>query len=119
MNGIEKQAAFYRGYLIHERSLVPLTIILTSVVALWLIVYLVAAVAGPAQGGGGRTTSATFIRNHPAASFPIGRDASTRTFTCCCATADNRARVMPNSYLNATRDAGAVGVGKLTPGWVR
>jgi hypothetical protein len=33
MNGIEKQAAFCRGY-----SLVLLTIILTSVVALWLIV---------------------------------------------------------------------------------
>jgi hypothetical protein len=45
MNGIEKQAAFYRGYLPHERSLAPLTIMLTSVVALWLIVYLVAAVA--------------------------------------------------------------------------
>jgi hypothetical protein len=32
MNGIEKQAAFYRGYLTDERSLVPLTIRLTSLV---------------------------------------------------------------------------------------
>jgi hypothetical protein len=110
MNGIEKQAAFYRGYLTHERSLVPLTIMLTSVVALWLFVYLVAAVAGPAQGGGGRAASVTFIRNPPAASSPIRRDASTRTFPCCCATEDNRARVMPNSHLTATRDAGAVAV---------
>jgi hypothetical protein len=47
MNGIEKQAAFYRGYLTDERSLVPLTIMLTSLVALWLIVYLVTAVGGP------------------------------------------------------------------------
>jgi hypothetical protein len=85
MNGIEKQAAFYRGYLTDERSLVPLTIILTSVLALWLLVYLVAAVAGPAQGAGGRSASATFIRNRPAASSPIRRDASTRTFPCCCA----------------------------------
>ena len=45
MNGIEKQAAFYRGYLTDERSLVPLTIVLVSVVALWLLVYLVATVA--------------------------------------------------------------------------
>ena len=33
MNGIEKQAAFYRGYLTDERSLVPLTIVLATVVA--------------------------------------------------------------------------------------
>ncbi len=45
MTGIEKQAAFYRGYLTDERSLVPLTILLATVVALWLLVYLVAAVA--------------------------------------------------------------------------
>jgi hypothetical protein len=31
MNGIEKQAAFYRGYLPDDRSLVPLTIVLATV----------------------------------------------------------------------------------------
>jgi hypothetical protein len=44
MNGIEKQAVFYRGYLIDGRSLTPLTIAWTTIVALWLLVYLVTAV---------------------------------------------------------------------------
>ena len=52
MNGIEKQAAFYRGYLTDERSLVPLTIVLMSVVALWLLIYLVATVAEVRQDAG-------------------------------------------------------------------
>jgi hypothetical protein len=46
MNGIEKQAAFYRGYLIDDRSLTPLTIALAAIVSLWLLVYLVGVVAG-------------------------------------------------------------------------
>ena len=45
MNGIKKQAAFYRGYLPDDRSLVPLTIVLATSVALWLIVYVVGAVS--------------------------------------------------------------------------
>ena len=52
MNSIEKQAAFYRGHLTDERSLVPLTIVLASVVALWLLVYLVATVAVAPQDTG-------------------------------------------------------------------
>jgi len=47
MNGIEKQAAFYRGYLIDDRSLAPLTTALAAIVSLWLLVYLVSAVGGP------------------------------------------------------------------------
>jgi hypothetical protein len=79
MNGIEKQAAFYRGYLTDERSLVPLTIALATVIALWLLVYLVAAVAETHQGAGaGRAAFVSFIRDRPAASSPIGRDASAR-----------------------------------------
>ena len=46
MNGIEKHAEYYRGYLTHDRSLIPLTIALVAVVALWLLIYLVSAV-GP------------------------------------------------------------------------
>ncbi len=46
MNGIEKHAAYYRGYLTDDRSLIPLTIVLATIVALWLLVYLVSAV-GP------------------------------------------------------------------------
>ena len=45
-NGIEERAAFYRGYLIDDRSLVPLAIILATTVALWLLLYLISAI-GP------------------------------------------------------------------------
>ena len=48
MSGFEKHAAYYRAYLTEERSLIPLTITLATIVALWLLVYLVAAV-GPAS----------------------------------------------------------------------
>jgi hypothetical protein len=47
MNGIEKQAVFYRGYLIDDRSLAPLTTALATIVSLWLLVYLVSVVGGP------------------------------------------------------------------------
>jgi hypothetical protein len=45
MNGIEKQAAFYRAYLIDDRSVGPLTVAWATIVALWLLVYLVGAVS--------------------------------------------------------------------------
>jgi hypothetical protein len=46
MNGIEKFADYYRAYLPHERSLIPLTIALATIVALWLSLYLISD-AGP------------------------------------------------------------------------
>jgi len=46
MNGFEKHAAFYRAYLTEDRSLIPLTVALATIVGLWLLVYLV-AVVGP------------------------------------------------------------------------
>jgi hypothetical protein len=46
MGGIDKHAAFYRAYVPAERSLVPMTIALATIVALWFFVYLVIAV-GP------------------------------------------------------------------------
>jgi hypothetical protein len=46
MDGIDKHAVFYRAYLPADRSLVPMTIALATIVALWFFVYLVAAV-GP------------------------------------------------------------------------
>ena len=39
-----KSTAFYRGYLPDDCSLIPLTIVLAIIVALWLLVYLVSAV---------------------------------------------------------------------------
>jgi hypothetical protein len=46
MNGVEKHAEYYRGYLPDDRSVIPLAIVLTTIVALWLLIYLVSAV-GP------------------------------------------------------------------------
>jgi hypothetical protein len=45
MCGIERQAAFYRGYLIDDQSLTPLAVALATIVALWSLVYLVGCVA--------------------------------------------------------------------------
>ena len=90
MNGIEKQAAFYRGYLPDDRSLVPLTVLLSTTLALWLLVYLVASVADAHQDAGGRRdASVTFIHDRPAVYSPVARDISARTFPGCCAIADN------------------------------
>jgi hypothetical protein len=90
MTWIGKQAAFYRGCLPDDRSLVPLTVLLSTTLALWLLVYLVVAVAEAHQDAGARqAASVTFIHARPAASSPIRRDSSARTFPRCCATAGN------------------------------
>jgi hypothetical protein len=47
MNGNEKRADYYRGYLTDDRSFIPLTIVLGITVALWLFVYLIGAVGHP------------------------------------------------------------------------
>jgi len=47
MNGIEKQAAYYRAYLADDRSLVSVAGVLVIAVAVWLLFYLVSLV-GPA-----------------------------------------------------------------------
>jgi hypothetical protein len=89
MNGIGKQAAFYRGYLPDDRCLVPLTVLLSTTLALWLLVYLVAEVAEAHQNARAGRVAVTFIHNRSAAYSPIARDTSGRTFPRCCATADN------------------------------
>ncbi len=50
--GIEKHAAFYRAYQPDDRSLFPVAIVLATLVALWLLVYLVSSV-GPQPGPAG------------------------------------------------------------------
>ncbi len=45
--GIEKHAAYYRGYQPDDRSVLPVAIVLATMVAVWLLVYLISAV-GPA-----------------------------------------------------------------------
>ena len=47
MDGIGKHAAFYRAYLPHDRSLVPVAVALGAIVALWLSLYLVSAERSP------------------------------------------------------------------------
>ena len=70
MTWIGKQASCYRGYLTDERSLAPLTIVLATVVVVWLLVYLVAAVAEAHQDPGARqAASVTFIRDRPPANL--------------------------------------------------
>jgi hypothetical protein len=49
MNEIGKHAEFYRAYLPRDRSPLPMTITLATIIALWLFVYLVSA-AGPQPG---------------------------------------------------------------------
>ena len=39
MDGIGKHAAFYRAYLPHDRSLIPVAVALGAIVALWLSLY--------------------------------------------------------------------------------
>jgi hypothetical protein len=47
MDGIDKHAAFYRAYLPHDRSLIPVAVALAAMVALWLSLYCVSAERTP------------------------------------------------------------------------
>ena len=47
MDGIDKHAAFYRAYLPHDRSLIPVAVALGAIVALWLSLYCVSAERTP------------------------------------------------------------------------
>ena len=47
---MERQAAFYRGYLIDDRSLRPLTAAFAAIVALWFVVYLADCLGAMASG---------------------------------------------------------------------
>ena len=47
MDGIGKHAVFYRAYLPHDRSLIPVAVALGAIVALWLSLYSVSSRAKP------------------------------------------------------------------------
>ncbi len=47
MNEIGKHAAFYRAYLPHDRSLIPVAVTLGVIVALWLSLYLISSEQHP------------------------------------------------------------------------
>jgi hypothetical protein len=65
--GIEKHAAFYRGYEPDKRSLFPVAVVLATLIALWLLVYLVSAV-GPQPRP--ETTQGSLHPAYPASSSP-------------------------------------------------
>jgi hypothetical protein len=69
MDGIDKHAAFYRAYLPADRSLIPMTIALATIVALWFFVYLVIAVGPQTERATARPGT------HPA---PIALQSETR-----------------------------------------
>ena len=73
MNGIEKQAAFYRAYLIDDRSLAPLTTALATIVGLWLLVYLVSAIGGAEANQADGAGRGACILPCVAASSVVGR----------------------------------------------
>jgi hypothetical protein len=47
MDGIDKHAAFYRAYLPHDRSLIPVAVALGAIATLWLSLYCVSAERTP------------------------------------------------------------------------
>jgi hypothetical protein len=68
MNGIEKQAAFYRGYLIDDRSLAPLATALATIVGLSFLLYLVCAI-----GGSEASRKTVEVATHASSSFAPSR----------------------------------------------
>jgi len=69
MNEIEKQVAFYRGYLADDRSLASVAVILMTAIAMCLLFYLVSLV-GPAQSdpqAARRAPASTTVAVSPAA----------------------------------------------------
>lgn len=64
MDRIGKHAGYYRGYLTDDRSALPLTIVLLTGIALWLLVYLVGSI-GPVP------TAQTALRPSPPHAAPI------------------------------------------------
>jgi hypothetical protein len=66
MCGIESHAAFYRGYLIDDQSLAPLTVALATIVTLWSLVYLVGCFAPLAkQPTGEAVAQSTYLAARP------------------------------------------------------
>lgn len=66
--GIEKHAAFYRGFQPHDRSLFPVAVVLATLVAVWLLVYLVSAI--------GPYSQATTVRSAPHSAYAVSHPVS-------------------------------------------
>ena len=64
--GIEKHAEYYRGYQPDDRSIRPVAIVLATMVALWLLVYLIAAVGpGPAEPTAAKSPQSSYAIDRP------------------------------------------------------
>jgi hypothetical protein len=99
MNGIQKQAAFYRGYLPDDRSLVPLTIALATSIALWLIVYVVGAVGGVPQNEGAAVAGSACLVRDPRVADSLPH---TPRLPLCRETAESPGCIMQRLDLKAT-----------------
>ncbi len=65
--GIERHAAFYRGYQPDDRSLFPVAIVLATIVALWLLVYMVSGLGPHTSTAAGRPSPHPAVAlSHPA-----------------------------------------------------
>ncbi len=64
--GIEKHAAFYRGYQPDDRSAFPVAIVLATMVALWLLVYLVSAVGPHGNPETAKSPHPSYVVSRPA-----------------------------------------------------
>jgi hypothetical protein len=61
MNEIGKHAVFYRAYLPHDRSLIPVAITLVAIVALWLCLYFVSEAQNPQTAQAGARAAAVLV----------------------------------------------------------
>jgi hypothetical protein len=61
MNQIGKHAAFYRAYLPHDRSLIPVAVALATIVALWLCLYFISEEQSPETAQAGTRAAAALV----------------------------------------------------------
>ena len=71
--GIEKHAAFYRGYQPDDRSLLPIAIALATFVALCLLVYLISIVGPKPKSEAARSPHPSYAVSGPVV-HRLGRD---------------------------------------------
>ena len=71
MNGIGKQALFYRGYLTNGRSLAPVTVLLATAITLWLAIYLVGVVGNAIRNTDAAQGACALLLHNPQTTGPL------------------------------------------------
>lgn len=61
MSEIGKHAAYYRAYLPHDRSLIPVAVALGVIVALWLSLYFISEEQNPQTALAGTRAAAVLV----------------------------------------------------------